>query len=247
MSQSRETSAERLNFLQRAIPVSTGWLRAREIKNLIASFNTLERNYDELKRIIDIYKRPDFVLGNNDKNISFSEVVRLLHNFLAASQTLREHTKNFVDSRYKNSRLRDEFYQKRKGDLDSNMLLLFVHRLRDYAQHMGIPVPSASFNMQGAKSQPTSFLNLSMIDIRSWKGWRREPKIDRTYLDGLGEDAELEPIIDKYMDALKKFYFWFIERHAQEHEDEFRELREMRIEASTILSRLRTDEGSEPL
>ena len=105
MSLHEQTAGAKFHLLSEAIRASKGYRIEREIIDHQASYRILEGNYRELKRMVNNYRQEEFAFRSFDRkenpdDSDLIEAVRLIHNFLASTKTLADHSDVFIKRMY---------------------------------------------------------------------------------------------------------------------------------------------------
>ncbi len=112
-----------------------------EMEDFWISVYIFEQNYKELREVIGFLEsdpRADslFTMKNRDKlNARGREVIRRLHNFVAAAMSLIDHTRRLYDKLYAGNNSFPDYKDRVERDFASDPLSQFVKCLRQYCQH----------------------------------------------------------------------------------------------------------------
>lgn len=149
------------------------------------------------------------------------EVGRLLHNYLAALGSLRDHSRRLWRTHLRDDAAYDEQVQ---AMFAGSGLCHFVQNLRNYTLHNQLPVAHGQLNVVPNK-EFSSRVRLSRPDLLRWSGW---PPLARDYLAGLPDDGiDLADLVAAYTDTVTSFNDWFGAAFAERNLDAFDRLREL--------------------
>lgn len=199
-----------------------------------------KREIDELKSIQRLY---DFVCNNgsdllNFINTSFSELMekteswnsikqddgskiflnvnRLLLNYLSSIRTFLDHTRTYVSRKYgKQSVQLVEYDKSLSGIYDISFAYRFFYKLRNYSQHVGLPIGNVQYKTEFNKeeNQIKVYLQISfsrdqlLSNYDSWGAIKAE-------LELLEENFTLVPLlmeVTHYVNEIKKMTISFQE------------------------------------
>lgn len=200
--------------IQKELVAMPEWERLAEIRQFSYSVQLFQQNANELTGLLEsirtgpvaanlwsLENRPilDSILG---------EVGRLLHNFVAASFSLRDHAYRFYRSNYKDDGRFSDYEAEAKSRFAEDPLCQFVQGLRNYFVHKEIPDVSSSMSWSpGADIDNSMFLNKAELE----EGFDWSVKA-REYLDGAPAQINLLDIASGYAEKVANFYNWVFER-----------------------------------
>jgi hypothetical protein len=149
------------------------------------------------------------------------EVDRLLHNYLAAVGSLRDHTRQLWRKHLPDDPAYDE--RVRATFADSG-LCVFVQSLRNYTLHANLPITQGHMSWERG-SEITTGVQINRPDLLRWRNW---PTVARRYLTVLPEDGiDLGELVASYTERVTRFNDWFGEAFAERCEEAFVRVREM--------------------
>jgi hypothetical protein len=202
------------------------------------SLNIFRGNTFELQARLDFYTRPEqhleLFLQKNEElgRQAHREIIRLLHNFVCSAVTLVEHTRNFVKGHYLGSSVNREFTARINREFAENDLTKFVHELRNYVVHRGLPPTTANLKLEqdpvrapGEVKSESSYL-LDVTTLVTWSGWTSSAK---RYLVNCGENIDLKELVRAYATAIDRFHHEFdtlLEVHHQQDLQKLKALQE---------------------
>jgi hypothetical protein len=233
MIQSHGASAVALDKQLKATPE---YLLVEEIRGFKRSISLFDGNYHQLKEQIDFFEDAQKSLHldqaeNYQEKIYFqSEIMRLLHNYVAAALSLIDHSRIHYRKLYENGTFPE--YQHRVDKVfDKDPLASFVKGLRQYFQHYGLP--GMYFQTSWQKDHPTFIrtIHLRNEELKEfdWKAKARE------YLEAQTIDINLTLLIDAYQNKVADFYEWFQLRQDELHATEIAKVEELRAEIRRLV------------
>lgn len=203
------------------------------------TFYTFSANALELKRWLSHHEDPARAIshaaasGNLFGHQSRADVLRHLHNFLASAKSLVEHTRNFITSTYAETSLLHDYHREVREKLAPSGVLHFVHDLRNYMLHKGIPLTREQFAW--SRDSPETFtITFDLTRLRSWRRWSPEA-LD--YLTHSPDHVRIADIVEEYTELVVRFHKWLNERRKQEDAAVFAELAALQDELATELDR----------
>lgn len=220
------------------------YILLRKIKRLSRTIDIFQGNYNELIYHLDNHNDPlfamDNLLGVDKKHLldSYrSQIVRLLHNFIASSLTLTDHTRVHYNEIYKDKGTFDDYHQKIKEFFAENPLALFVKCLRQFFQHYQLP----DFTTQmiwNRENGMTIKLMLEKEKLLSFSNWNKKA-LD--YINSHDKQLDLKEVITEYQILIENFYTWFLARQFEINKDCLQKVNEKieelkKSELKTILS-----------
>lgn len=201
----------------------------QDLLGLNTSIYIFDTNYAELRRIIEsLTDDPNGQLltaaKNRDKlHNKQIDVLRRLHNFVAATQSLVEHTRRLHDKLYGNSGIFPEYQEQVNARFVNDPLSQFVQRLRQYCQHYKAPDIGIRVSVQRVEGRfverRTVFLDLDTL--REFDGWNAPAKL---YMMDLSEEVDVLGVVTQYRDKVIEFYRWFQSRQYEIHASELARL-----------------------
>jgi hypothetical protein len=189
------------------------------------SIYIFDTNYTELRRIIEfLTDDPNGQLLTAARNQDMLhnvqiDVLRRLHNFVASTQSLIDHTRRIHDKLYGDSGIFPEYKAQVDARFVNDPLSQFVQRLRQYCQHYKAPDIGIKVSVQGAEGgfveRRVVFLGLG--NLREFDGWNTPAKL---YMNGLPEEVDVLGVVTQYRDKVIEFYRWFQFRQLEIHASE---------------------------
>lgn len=156
------------------------------------------------------------------------EVARHFHNFLSAARSLVDHTRIFMDETHSGQPIHDSYDTEVTKRFADNPMVRFVHDLRNYFLHKGVPASKMrlSFNV-GSRTPPISRVLLKAPELRRWTRW--SPK-SKEYLNNIQDELQLRAVVEEYHNKVETFYEWFQREMDEVHKEELSSLEILRQE-----------------
>lgn len=180
------------------------------------SLNIFEGNLKELKDCCQLIETPEIGLHLMSHEHSAAgtqahrESMRLFHNFLASAKSLIDHTRVFVEETYAGTIIHSLYHEQVATTFATDRLSKFVHDLRNYMVHKGLPGCQMSIEAKnigpGGQCSIESTVSLKKDDLLTWNRWHR---LSREYLEIAPSQIGLSSIADTYGDKVLSFYSWF--------------------------------------
>jgi len=137
----------------------------------------------EIKKLI---KNHGNLLENNlvDMQIIYRNANRLFLNYLSSGRTLLDHTETYLKRKYgKSSKEILKFKYKTNKVYDESFEYRFMYKLRNYAQHCGLPINEIIYSINNNREKNERKLNLNpMFNVDklldNYDGWGEKLKDD---------------------------------------------------------------------
>lgn len=226
-----------------AIAASEGFRRRARGRMLGYMIYTFTTNATELQRQLERYGNPNLAMlrslqrQNPADERMRSEVLRVLHNFLAAAKSLVDHARNFMNEVYADDPLRAEYNTRVAIDFKAAPVVQFVHDLRNYMLHKSIPILFEQLWMRSGE-QPTLTVALDTKTMRDWSGWTSGAQ---RFLDLHAEHTEIKTVVDEYLRIVLNFYKWLADRRDEADKEHMEELRHLQDELRQYSQRFRDE------
>lgn len=191
-----------------------GWSVRVEMLALDRSLRVFTGNAKELLRFLGEQQEPAnafqlWALSNRDGFERFlDEVDRLLHNFVGAAMSLKDHgtrvrrkllQDDAVDTRS------DEYQARVDRDFTHAPLAQFVQQLRNYTVHERLPVATGQLSgVPGVSFESRIVLHPS--ELLKWPKWN---SLARRYMETAGDDIAIEDVVKEYTAVVVAFNEWF--------------------------------------
>lgn len=208
----KETRVE----LTEAINSSAGMAHINRVHHRTFSLNIFKMNAQELIHAVRHVRDPDYglqLMAQNNKeagNQAHREINRLVHNFVAASKSLIDHTRVFIDTHYAHTSLAEAYQERITGRFANDPVSKFVQDLRNYMLHKGLPNSAMyihfSQNPENAEGATLiSGVHFSAAELLEWNGWTAPA---RAYILAAGEYLELPNFAEEYLDKVLELQNW---------------------------------------
>jgi hypothetical protein len=131
------------------------------------SLNIFQMNTQELIAATRNVRDPEqglrlMALENKEAGLqAHREINRLVHNFVAGSMSLIDHTRQFVREHYAGSALEGAYNNQVKVDFASEPVAKFVQNLRNYMLHKGLPNSQMFLHFDNTFNSPGAGAELS--------------------------------------------------------------------------------------
>jgi hypothetical protein len=212
------TTGKHIIELQNQLQNSAEHKRIGQIMRLSFTLRIFSINAAELKRRMEYARSPQvaFKLGGNQFLFDqyFLDMMRLLHNFVAASMTLIDHARQLYDNNYADHPSFREYNQEIKTRFATDPLCKFVQDLRNYTLHWEIPLIGSKISVIPEKHmEHTMYLNRDQL--MRWVKWTAPARI---FLESSSQKIDLYAILSEYEMKIRAFYDWYYERLREVHE-----------------------------
>lgn len=216
------------------LKLTEGYKITQKINTFYLSTYIFKENYTQLATYFNIQTNP-----KKSQEIHFSEnreelrkiqleTLRFLHNFLAAAQSLIDHTRNFVNELYdENELFKDEFSKKIDETFTNNEIAVFIKSFRQYLQHYKAPNISTVTNLQMIEGKFERKVMISIEDLLKFSGWR---SLAKKFILKHEKNIDLQFVTREYYSTVNDFYSWFSDRQNQIHKKEFDEMEKYRLQ-----------------
>lgn len=137
------------------------------------------------------------------------ETDRLLHNYVAAAGSLRDHTRRLWDKHPPSDDALNAEYERRVGEaFTTSPLVQFIQGLRNDMLHRRLPgslsVTISLSDDDGSETVTVGFPADQLLQAGEWKAQAR------TYLEErAGEVVDISQIVDDYTNVVRGFNDWF--------------------------------------
>jgi hypothetical protein len=207
-----------------ALQKTEGWRIHQDMERLGWSFYIFQGNYHDLLKDLhinyaDFFVRFD-VRNRAELHAFLKEIMRKFHNFVASALMLVDHTRNLSKKMYRGTQFEAVLDSEIEKRFKQNPQIQFVHRLRSYTLHCGLPEPSAVLSGTMEAS-----LKMSITQLREWDGWT---KLARQHLQTCRDDEKIEDIATAYFKSVSDFHEWFFNNQKKLHEQAFAEANALR-------------------
>ncbi len=237
------TNEDELLALAKEVHASNALRYAGRIETLRINFFVFDRNYQELKKLINVKDNPRKMhelwdLRNRHQlETVINEVLRLLHNYLASAKSLVDQTRVVIRSWYKETVFLKEYNNQVNSRFKNNLITKFIEDLRNFNLHYSLPITNATFSIQLDKDTGQNTLTHSFVLVKSglleWSGWTKEGK---AFLGELDDEIDIGNLVDKYYKQILDFHSWLVNRLQEIHKEDLAWLAEMRQKTINAMS-----------
>jgi len=213
--------------------------RLDAIKALRHSFYVFTTNYEELERALTYHDdtgnlrelwevRKQYRLRQLQR-----ELLRLLHNFVAAALSLIDHTRVLYRKLYEPYGLMPLYTQQVAHSFHKDGASQFVVGLRKFCQHYRLPNLTSLVSFEREKALALS-IYLPKADLAGFDGWSSVAKV---YLDQSPDQIDIRRCLREYYVNVRQFYGWFGEQQQAIHAPDVAEVNELARELRDIVFR----------
>jgi hypothetical protein len=202
-----------------ALQQTEGWRIHQDIERLGWSFYIFQENFHDLMKDLHV-NYGDFLIRFDVENRAelhafLKEVMRKFHNFVASALMLVDHTRNLSKRMYQGTEFEATLSSEIEKRFTQNPQVQFVHRLRSYILHCGLPEPSAVLSGSLEAS-----LKINISQLRMWGDWNN---LARQHLQRCNDDEKIEDIANAYYNSISSFHEWFFNNQMRLHKKAFDE------------------------
>lgn len=214
--------------LDKALRQTAEFAITDEIRSFSRSIELFDGNYRELRDLLlffeDINKSIYLEQDGNDieRRRLLREIVRFMHNYVAAAMSLIEHSRIHYRKLYERNQLFPEYQKKVDAVFKDDPLSCFVKDLRQFFQHYALPGISLQMNWTKATGIMERTVRLSLVDLKGFK-WSSTAK---QFFTAQTEDIDLLKLTNAYHEKVTAFYQWFQRRQEQLHATDFKKVAE---------------------
>jgi hypothetical protein len=236
-------AAENRGDLLNAIHSSRGMEHVNRSHHRTFTLNIFRMNAQELIEITRRVNDPDEglrLMSQNNREAgqqTHREVTRRVHNFVAASLTLVEHTRIFMREHYSNTPILDQYQAKVDAEFANKPLVRFVQDLRNFMLHNGLPQSEMFLNFQSNPDPPsgggvlTTGIHIRAAQLLTWKGWSVPA---RTFIESSGDFVDIRTFAEAYIDNIVSFHDWLQGELDQFHSADLDKLRALQTSMNEL-------------
>lgn len=189
------------------------------------SLNIFQMNALELMEATHKVRDPDqglFLMSQDNKEAgqqAHRELSRHVHNFVASAKTLVDHTRVFVEEHYENTPVLSSFRDQITSTFTNDPVSKFVHDLRNYMLHKGLPNSHMFMFFEQHPKKPergaklTTGIRLDTASLLEWSSWTAPAK---RYIEQAGEHINIHQFSEEYLVRINRFHSW-LEAMLHEH------------------------------
>lgn len=234
-----------------------GYIEHLKIQAFITTLKSVfEPNYTMLIHVLDqtatdvdtAWEMVQNVRSPHIRNSIIGVVNCSLHNYVASSMTLVEHSRKLMNGR--SGSIAAEFATKRLN-IRKNPEVKFVQDLRNMAVHRSLPPLCHTVSFTQAVPGMQSEVEVTVKDLLSYKKWSSESV---EFIRKHGERVQLRPIIRRHYSLVYTLNAWLIGKLQEANSDLLAEANEIVVEMNAAIAgidleaaRRMTDEHSEGL
>lgn len=186
--------------------MQSGELFAVTLLNNDDLFNALQGHLNVLKEVQDI--------GKHNLDRAVLDLNRRILNYLCSVRTFLDHNETDIKRSYSKDEL--EYFKKICADhYDNSFAYRFLYKLRNYAQHCGMPVGNLLINSEkSGDNKSGEKVNISLVFDRDnllsrFDGWNASIKKELT---GLPIYFDIVPLLEELTLRLGDIYLSLVER-----------------------------------
>ncbi|MCW9705781.1 hypothetical protein [Fodinibius salsisoli] len=179
-----------------------------KVRQLEYSLQLFERNYGMLSKLLSHFienkeKHSDLFNRINKwkTDLLFKEIAFRLHNFVASSLSLIDHSRIIYRKAFKEKDHYGVYQEKVNSDLKEDGLVQFIQKLRQMCQHYRLPHISAEWKMKNSELS----LYIKTNDLLQFDGWNKRA---RSFIEKSGERIDLLEVVNQYFEKIKAFHTW---------------------------------------
>lgn len=208
------------------------WKTLARIRHFNASQKLFRANAKELRDLLlFMTKDPKGFALTSVRNRAhldeaMDEVIRRMHNFVAAALSLVDHARVFYKELYEKPGSFPDYVEHVKARLAENPDVQFVNCLRQFAQHYKLPDVTTKLQAEQGKGVTIQLL-LSKANLETFSGWNATAK---KYLQAANEEIDLMAVLDTYEATILEFYKWVAQRQQEIHAKDIAAVEEKRKE-----------------
>jgi len=200
----------------------------QELMALNTSIYILDKNFQELDSfLVELLNNPKwdrlFMVENRHILHRVAEdIVRRLHNFVAAVLSLRDHTRRLYRKYYRDGSLIPDYEKVAREAFAKDPQAQFVQKLREYCQHFVSPLLSFRTEWGPGREKPVRTAVLRKDELLRFDGWNAAAK---RYLDEAPDLIDFQEAVRNYHSRVLMFYEWFQRQQESVHMEELAEFR----------------------
>lgn len=197
--------------------------RLERIRHFGVSLSIFNKNYDELHHHLTIHNTPRIslaLMGQEKRHLLHAyqiEITRFLHNYIASSLSLVDHTRNHYRELYGNNDLFPDYQVQIDIRFKNHPLSVFIKDLRQYLQHYQMPGLSSRLVYKKDAPDFEMTIRMGVADLNKFSGWKSKSK---EYISSFEDDIDLMSLVKEYHEHVNEFYQWFIGRQMEIHKDD---------------------------
>jgi hypothetical protein len=159
-------------------------------------------------------------------------VTNTLHNYVAGSATLVDHTRRVMDGR--TGPIAEEF-ELRKKRVASDHEVLFIKNLRNFVLHRVHPFLGHTVTVADQSGRITGEIELSRTDLLTWDRWSSPA---RAFIRDQPERIPLRPIVQHHAGLMVELHNWLHDQLALANRAALKDTNQLVDEGNAILTGL---------
>lgn len=209
----------------------------RELQGHDLSVFIFDRNYQRLLHMRRaLSENPDaktlMYARNHDLLMEFlSEIIRMIHNFVASAMSLIDHTRRIYNTHYRDSNLIPEYEKVKNETFVKDPLSCFVRDLRKYCQHYKAPNIEFETYFETMQHEPKYTFFLLRDDLLAFRDWS---SLAKNFLKEK-EKVDVLEVAGLYRERVLKFHHWFSIKRREIHADKIKSFRERENEVLFLI------------
>jgi len=199
------------------------------VLNLRALLAVLNRPTQDQALAVELFqnmRRPDIREGYE------AAVTNTLHNYVAGSATLVDHTRRLMDRR--TGPIAEEFDQRKKRVADDPEVL-FIKNLRNFVLHRAHPFLGHTVTVADQSGRITGEIELSRKDLLTWDRWSSPA---RAFIRDQPENIPLRAILQHHAKLMIELHNWLHDQLALANRAALKDTNRLVDERNAILSGL---------
>jgi hypothetical protein len=228
----------RLDDVQRRMDTHPGYREYRACEDLARTINAVfVPNLDELLVVLN---RPtqDAALAvelfqnmyRPDAREAYErDVTQRLHNYVAGSATLIDHTRRLMQDR---TGVIAEEFKRRLADTLAHPELPFIKDLRNFVLHRSHPFLGHTVRISDLTGAPSGEIELSTTDLLGWRKWSAQ---SRTFIKTQPESFALRPIVRQHGGLMVTLHNWLHNELAAANVAALEDANRLQVERNAIL------------
>jgi hypothetical protein len=166
---------------------------------LVALLDRAATDYALAMELVQNVRRPDV------RDQFQQETVQRLHNHVAATKTLADHTLRIMRARCDD--IATEF-DVRKADLLANPEVTFIAQLRNFTLHYSLPLLAHQVEMKNVNTPQQEMRSEVQLNVGRLLEWEKWSAAERAFISAGGGGLELRPIVHKQGELVYRLNAW---------------------------------------
>lgn len=216
-----------IEILKKKITSSSGYQITQEMNSLNDSISVLNANYEEIKNHLQNFQKNYKKINENSLHPNL-ETKRLIHNYLASSISLVDHTRIHIKLIHKEKEFLD--YQPMiEKTFIKNPLCVFIKDFRQYLQHYRLP--DISFQAYAFNIKLKWSIIISTSELEKFSGWKKESKV---FIENKNPRLDLLEVAENYQNVVNDFYNWLTKNQKEIFSEEIKQFEKFKIEMKNL-------------